>query len=80
VTVTAADGTQTTSLVRDRTGRLAELACDVRGVASKRHPRDKRPAYVARTALTLSARTALQGSGRRWSCEVDQWYLKLQVG
>jgi hypothetical protein len=80
VTVTAANDTKTTYLVRDLTGRLEDLAFDVRVFASKRHPRDTRPAYFASTDLALPARTALQGYGRRWSCEVDNLYLKLPLG
>ena len=80
VTVTAADGAKTTYLVRDLLGRLEGLACDVRVFASKRHRRDTRPAYFASTDLALPATTALQGYGRRWSCEVVNFYLKLQLG
>ncbi len=80
VTVTAADGKQTPYLVRDLRGRLEDLAFDVRVFASKRHPRDPRPASFARTDLTLPATTALQGYGRRWSCEIDNLYLKTQLG
>jgi hypothetical protein len=80
VTVTAADGKKTTYLVRDLTGRLEDLAFDVRVFASKRHPRDNRPAYFASTDLALPAQKALQGYGRRWSCEIDNLYLKSQLG
>src|SRR5215210_2918544 len=80
VTVTAADDKKTTYLVRDLTGRLEDLAFDVRVFASKRHPRDHRPAYFASTDLTLPAAKALQGYGRRWSCEIDNLYLKLPLG
>lgn len=80
VTVTAADGTPTTYLVRDFSGRLEEMAFDVRVFISKRHPRDKHPAYFTSTDLALKPRLALQGYGRRWSCEVDNFYLKTQAG
>jgi DDE superfamily endonuclease len=80
VGVTAADGTTTTYLVRVLTGRLADVAFDVRVFASRRHYRDKRPAYFASTDLALSAAQALQGYGRRWSCEVDNFYLKTRLG
>ena len=52
----------------------------VRVFASKRHPRDNRPAYFASTDLALPATRALQGYGRRWSCEIDNLYLKGQLG
>lgn len=80
VGVTAADGTTTTYLVRVLTGRLADVAFDVRVFASRRHYRDKRPAYFASTNLALTAEKALQGYGRRWSCEVDNFYLKTRLG
>jgi len=80
VTVTATDETTTTYLVRDLSGRLEDVAFDVRVFASKRHYRDTRPAYFLSTDLTRSATQALQGYGRRWSCEVDNFYLKTQLG
>jgi hypothetical protein len=80
VTVTAADGKKTTYLVRDLIGRLEELAFDVRVFVSRRHYRDNHPAYFLSTDLTLPASKALQGYGRRWTCEVDNFYLKRQVG
>ena len=80
VTVTAADGAKTTYLVRAFSGRLEDLAFDVRVFASKRHSRETHPAYFASTDFALPATTALQGYGRRWSCEVVNFYLKLQLG
>jgi hypothetical protein len=80
VTVTATDGKKTTYLVRDLIGRLEDVAFDVRVFASKRHPRDTRPAYFMSTDLALPAVKALQGYGRRWSCEIDNLYLKTQLG
>ena len=80
VTLTTADGKKTTYLVRALTGRLQDLAFDVRVFASRRHYRDTHPAYFASTDLALPAHTALQGYGRRWSCEIDNFYLKTQVG
>jgi len=80
VRLTATDETTTTYLVRDLSGRLEDVAFDVRVFASKRHYRDTRPAYFLSTDLTRSATQALQGYGRRWSCEVDNFYLKTQLG
>lgn len=80
VTVTAADATSTTYLVRRLMGRLEQVAFDVRVFASRRHYRDKYPAYFLSTNLALSASQALQGYGRRWSCEVDNFYLKTRLG
>jgi hypothetical protein len=46
----------------------------------ERHPREKFPAYFMSTDLTRSAQQALQGYSGRWSCEVDNFYLKTQLG
>jgi len=80
VGLTAADGTTNSYLVRTLEGHLEEVAFDVRVFASRRHYRDTRPAYFLSTDLALSARAALQGYGRRWSCEVDNFYLKTRLG
>ena len=80
VRVTAADGNQTTYYVRDTTGRLQKVPHEVRVFISKRHPREKYPAYFMSTDVTRSAQVALQGYRRRWSCEVDNFYLKTEVG
>lgn len=80
VRVTAADGKSTTYYVRDTTGRLVDVPYDVRVFFSKRHPREQSPAYFMSTDLTRSAQQALQGYRGRWSCEVDNFYLKTQLG
>ena len=80
VRVTAADEETTTYYVRETTGRLVDIPFAVRVFFSKRHPREKSPAYFMCTDLTRSAQWALQGYRRRWSCEVDNFYLKTQLG
>jgi hypothetical protein len=80
VSVTTADGDKRTYYVRRLDGRLAEVPYDVRVYFSKRHPREKSPAYIACTDLTCSAKQALQGYTWRWSCETVNFYLKTQVG
>jgi DDE superfamily endonuclease len=80
VQVTAADGNTTTYYVRQTTGRLQHVPFDVRVFFSRRHPREKSPAYFMSTDLTRSAQQALQGYRRRWSCEVVNFYLKTQLG
>jgi len=80
VRVTAADGNRTTYYVRGTTGRLEDVPYDVRVFFSKRHPREKSPAYFMSTDLTRSAHQALQGYRGRWSCEVVNFYLKTQLG
>jgi hypothetical protein len=80
VRVTAADGKSSTYYLRETTGRLADIPFDVRVFFSKRHPREKSPAYFMSTDLTRSAQWVLQGYRKRWSCEVDNFYLKTQLG
>ncbi len=80
VRVTATDGNTTTYYVRQTIGRLSDVPHDVRVLFSKRHPRGKSSAYFLSTDLTRSAQQALQGYGGRWSCEVDNFYLKTRLG
>jgi hypothetical protein len=80
IQVTAADGNSTTYYVRQTTGRLQKVPFNVRVFFSKRHPREKSPAYFMSTDLTRSAQQALQGYRGRWSCEVGNFYLKTQLG
>ena len=80
VRITATDGNITTYYVRQTTGRLSDVPHDVRVWFSKRHPRGKSSAYFLSTDLTRSAHQALQGYGGRWSCEVDNFYLKTRLG
>jgi len=79
-TVTTADGDPRTYYVRRLDGRLAQIPATVRVYFSKRHPREKFPAYIGCTDLTCSAKQALQGYTWRWSCETVNFYLKTQVG
>lgn len=80
IQVTAADGNSIIYYVRQTTGRLQKVPFDVRVFFSKRHPREKSPAYFMSTDLTRSAQQALQGYSGRWSCEVGNFYLKTQLG
>lgn len=80
VRVAATDGHTTTYYVRETTGRLSDVPYDVRVWFSKRHPRGNTSAYFLSTDLTRSASQALQGYGGRWSCEVDNFYLKTRLG
>ena len=80
VSVTTMDGDKRTYYVRRQDGRLAEVPFNVRVYISKRHPREKSPAYIACTDLACSAKQALQGYTWRWSCETVNFYLKTQTG
>jgi hypothetical protein len=80
VDIRAADGSSRTFLVRHMKGRLSKVSFDVRGLVTKRHYRDKHPAYFISTDLSLAPHTALQWYAKRWNCEVDNFYLKQRVG
>ena len=80
IQVTAADGNKRTYYVRYTTGYLVKVPFKVRVFFSKRHPRERSPAYFMSTDLARSAQQALQGYSGRWSCEVANFYLKTQLG
>ena len=80
VDIPAADGSTRTFLVRHTTGQLTKVPFEVRGLVTKRHYRDKTPAYFVSTDLSLAPHTALQWYAKRWNCEVDNFYLKRRVG
>lgn len=80
VRVTTTDGDEQTYYVRRLEGRLAGLSDPVRVYVSKRHPREKFPAYIGCTDCTCTAKEALQGYAWRWSCETVNFYLKTQAG
>jgi hypothetical protein len=66
--------------MRYLTGRLRKVPFDVRGLATKRHYRDHRPAHFISTDLSLAPQTALRWYARRWNCEVDNFCLKERLG
>ena len=80
VDIHAADGSMRTWLARYIDGRLSKVPFDIRALATKRHYRDKRPAYFISTDLTLAPHTALQWYAKRWNCELDNFYLKRRMG
>jgi len=81
VKVTAAGGTSRTYKVRSLgSGRINKVPFDVCVYVSKRHYRDKNPKYFLCTDVTLPVRTVLNWYGRRWSCEVDNYYLHKALG
>jgi len=80
VRVAAADGNTSTYYVRIQKGRLVDVPFDVRVLISKRHPREQSPAYFMSTDLARTPQWLLRGYRRRWSCEVDNFYLKTQLG
>jgi hypothetical protein len=69
-----------THCVRAVHGHLKEVADEVCGIISKRHPGDRYPKFFVCTDLTLSVQQALQYYQRRWPVEVDNLYLKEALG
>jgi hypothetical protein len=65
--------------VRQLEGRLEELPFDLRVLISKRHLGQKNPAYFASTC-DCKEQAILQGYSGRWSCEVVNFYLKVELG
>jgi hypothetical protein len=80
VTLTAADGNKTTYYVRSLEGHLEEIPFPVCVWVSKRHPREKSPAYFLSTDLELKPLQGFQQYQQRWSCEVANWYLHIRLG
>lgn len=81
IRVVAADQTTQSYYVRQIEGRFHKLPLDLRVFITKRHLGNKtRPAYFATTRLACKPQATLQGYGRRWSCEVVNWYLKNPLG
>jgi DDE superfamily endonuclease len=80
VVVTAADAAPRGYFVRTLVGKLPRLGGRVRVVISRRHPRDKHPKYFLSTDVTLTAQEILNWYAKRWSQEVDFWYLKQELG
>jgi hypothetical protein len=80
VHVTATDGTRTPYFTRSLSGRLEDLAFDLRVIDSKTHPRARRSAYFGCTDLHLETQTALQRYAHRWGCETDNLYLQTRLG
>lgn len=78
--LTATDGRQRTYLVRTLQGQLHKLPFAVCGLISQRHHRDKRPKYFLCTDLSLSAPEILPIYQKRWPIEVDNFYVKQQLG
>lgn len=80
VTSIAADGTEKTYLVRKIEGQINGYREKVCVIISKRHNRDTNPKYFLCTDVSLTAQTILKWYGKRWSIEVEYWYLKQCLG
>jgi len=79
VRVTNAKKEERSYYVRQLDGRLEELSFDLRVLISKRHLGQKHPAYFASTR-DCKPPAILQGYAGRWSCEVVNFYLKVELG
>jgi hypothetical protein len=79
VRVTNAQQEERCYYVRQLDGRLEELSFDLRVLISKRHLGQKHPAYFASTR-DCKPQAILQGYSGRWSCEVVNFYLKVELG
>jgi len=80
VPLTAPDQRSRTYLVRTLHGKLTKLPFPVCVLISKRHHRDKHPKYFLCTDLSLSAQQILPIYQKRWPIEVDNFYVKQQLG
>jgi hypothetical protein len=80
VSVELANGQRRTYCVRTLQGRLRGVPKEVRVLISQRGPGVRTPKYFLCTDLTLSAQEILRRYQKRWSQEVDYWYVKLQLG
>lgn len=80
VTCIAADGSEKTYLVRKIEGDINGYREKVCVIISKRHNRDNNPKYFLCTDVSLTAQAILKWYGKRWSIEVEYWYLKQCLG
>jgi hypothetical protein len=80
VSLALASKQRRTYWVRTLTGRIHGVPGEVRVLFSQRGPGVRTPKYFLCTDLTLSAQEILTRYQKRWSQEVDYWYVKLQLG
>ena len=80
VSLELANGQRRTYWVRSITGRLRGVPGVVRVLMSQRGLGVRTPKYFLSTDTTLSVQEVLKRYQRRWSQEVDYWYVKLQLG
>ena len=80
VSLELANKRRRTYWTRTLTGRLADVADEVRVVISQRGPGVRSPKYFLCSDTKLSAQAILTRYQLRWSQEVDYWYVKLQLG
>ena len=66
--------------MRSLQGRLRNVSGEVRVIISQKGPGARAPRYFLCTDLTLSSQEILNRYQKRWSQEVDYWYVKLALG
>jgi hypothetical protein len=80
VPLTATDQRSRTYLMRTLRGKLTKLPFEVCVLISKQHPRDQHTQYFLGTDLSWSAPQILPLYQKRWPMEVDNFYVKQQLG
>lgn len=80
VSLELANKQRRTYCVREVTGRLNGVPGYVRVLISQKGPGARAPKYFLSTDTKLSAQEILRRYQKRWSQEVDYWYVKLQLG
>jgi DDE superfamily endonuclease len=80
VSLELANKQRRTYWTRTLTGRVRNVPGEVRVVISQRGSGVRTPKYFLCTDTTLSAQEMLTRYQKRWSQEVDYWYVKLQLG
>jgi DDE superfamily endonuclease len=80
VSLELANKQRRTYWTRTLLGRIRGVPSMVRVVISQRGPGVRTPKYFLCTDATLSAQEILTRYQKRWSQEVDYWYVKMQLG
>jgi len=80
VSLELANKQRRTYWTRTLTGRIRGVPGEVRAIISQRGPGVRTPKYFLCTDTTLSAQEILTRYQKRWSQEVDYWYVKMQLG
>jgi hypothetical protein len=80
VALELANGRRRTYWVRSIVGRLKGVPGPVRIVLSQKGPGVRTPKYFLCTDTSLTTQKILSWYQKRWSQEVDYWYVKMQLG
>ena len=69
-----------TYAARIKHGLVRGCKTPVAAVITKRHRRDRTPAFFLSSDTRLTAQTILKRYGRRWEAELGNWWLKMRLG